>query len=144
MTGGGFFLKKSTINKGEHLFDPKIDMYCEDSELSLRLQKKGWDIIYAPEAIIFHNQTVKTASTYRELKKLIKITWNRFHLFSTITPPKQFCKNYHLYTIGIIKKMGHLGLSPWKKSLAYFTGGFLAVFFLLLFPFWLNRTLSQN
>jgi GT2 family glycosyltransferase len=35
-------------------FDPYFFMYDEDVELSLRLRKLGWKILYVPDAVVYH------------------------------------------------------------------------------------------
>jgi GT2 family glycosyltransferase len=142
MTGGGFFLKRSALREGEELFDPSIYMYCEDTELSLRLRNRGGVIIYAPKATLYHNHAPIKAGSLGELKKLLRITWNRFYVMSRHTPPWDFLVRYPLYIWGIFKKMDYVGLPPKKKLLAYLAGGCLAVPFSFLLPYWLWRCLK--
>jgi GT2 family glycosyltransferase len=137
LTGGGFFLRRSALEEGEALFDPRIQMYCEDTELALRLKKRGGILMYAPTCIIFHCQAAKRARSFGELKKLLKITWNRFYVLSKHFRPREFFKHYPLYVMGIIRKMDHLGLPRSKKFEAYLTGGCLSLVFLSLMPYWL-------
>lgn len=137
LTGGGFFIRRSSLKEKEDLFDPKIHMYCEDTELSLRLRKRGGILMYAPKSIIFHCQAPKKAGSFRDLKKLLKITWNRFYVLSKHSFPMDFLKHYPLYLIGITKKMDHLGLPKSKGFLAYLVGGCLTIPFSSLLPYWL-------
>ena len=137
LTGGGFFLRRSALKEGEELFDPEIQMYCEDTELTLRLKKRGGTIMYAPRSIIFHHQAEKTASSFGELKKLLKITWNRFYVLSKHFRPVEFLEHYPLYLVGIVKKMEYLGLQKPKRGLAYFVGLCVTLPFSILLPYWL-------
>jgi GT2 family glycosyltransferase len=137
LTGGGFFLRRSALREKEDLFDPKIHMYCEDTELSLRLKNRGGILLYAPGAILFHCQAPKKVDSFRELKKLLKITWNRFYALSKHSSPMDFLKRYPLYLLGIAKKMDHLGLSKSSTLMAHFVGGFLTIPFSPLLPYWL-------
>ncbi|MCK5783760.1 MAG: glycosyltransferase family 2 protein, partial [Desulfobacterales bacterium] len=66
MTGGGFFLRREALLEDEDLFDSSIHMYCEDTELSLRLTKRGGKIMYAPKAVIYHNQKKNKISSFNE------------------------------------------------------------------------------
>jgi GT2 family glycosyltransferase len=138
LTGGGFFLRRSALEEGEELFDPAIHMYCEDTELSLRLRKRGGRLMYAPKAILFHSQPAKKTKSFGELKKLLKITWNRFYVLSKYSHPMDFLKHYPLYLAGIVKKMDHLGLPKSKRFQAYLTGVGLTVPFFFLLPYWLS------
>lgn len=143
MTGGGFFLKRSALREGEELFDPDLSMYCEDTELSLRLRNRGGTIMYAPKATLYHNHSPIKAGSLGELKKLFSITWNRFYVMARHHTPWDFFKHYPLYVWGILRKMEYLGLPPKKKPLAYLAGGCLAVPFSLLMPYWLWRSLRR-
>jgi len=51
---GACFLAKSEALKQAGLFDERYFMYLEDTDLCIRLRKKGWKIIYVPKAIIWH------------------------------------------------------------------------------------------
>jgi len=137
LTGGGFFLRRSALLEGEELFIPSISMYCEDTELSLRLKKWGNKLMYAPKSILFHNQVTKKIGSFSELSKLFKITWNRFYVLSSHFPPFNFLKHYPLYVWGIVRKMDYLGLPLSKKILAYLVGGALTISFLTFLPYWL-------
>ncbi len=140
MTGGGFFLRRSALQQGEPLFDPDIHMYCEDTELSLRIRKRGGVILYAPGSIVYHNQKMKKAGSLSELKKLFAITWNRFYVMAKHHTPWSFAGHYLLFLWGIVGKMNYLGLPLHKKAPAYIAAAGVAVPFLLLFPFWLWKS----
>jgi GT2 family glycosyltransferase len=137
MTGGAFFIRRSTIHPGGNLFDPAIDMYCEDTELSLRVRKNGDCILYCPLAVVYHNQAARRGGGLHELLKLLKITRNRFALFARINSPFDFTLRYPLYLAGILLKMSYLGLSFPKNILAYTAGSGVALLFFCLFPYWL-------
>jgi GT2 family glycosyltransferase len=137
LTGGGFFLRRSALIKEDELFNPRIRMYCEDTDLSLRLRKRGGKLMYAPKSILFHNQMTKKAESFSEISKAFKITWNRFYVLSCHFPPLSFLKHYPLYVWGIVRKMDYLGLPSSRKFLAYFAGGFLTIPFFAFLPYWL-------
>ncbi len=144
MSGGGFFVRRSFLLSFDFLFDPGIDMYCEDTELSLRLQRLGGKILYCPGAVVYHNQLPRKASTFDELVKLVRVTRNRFALFARSTPPLTFCLRYPLYLIGIILKMSSLGLPVRKRMGAYVAGTAIAGLFFGLFPCWLIYSLHNK
>lgn len=144
MTGGGFFLKRSALSEGEELFDPSIYMYCEDTELCLRLRNRGGVLMYAPKAILYHNHAPIKASSLGELKKLLRITWTRFYVMAKHQGPWSFLMRYPLYVWGIVKKMDYLGLPQKKKPLAFLAGGGLAVVFVLLLPYWIGQCTASS
>lgn len=144
LSGGGFFLRRSALADGEELFDPRISIYCEDTELSLRLRQRGGKLLFAPKAIMYHNQVAKTADSIGEFKKLVKITWNRFYVMAKRHDPGRFTKQFPWYVAGIIDKMRYLGLPPSKLPLALLVGGGIAIPFFLLYPYWLLCSLGAS
>lgn len=52
-TGACMFLKSSVL-RSIGLFDEKYYLYLEDADLSMRARKAGYEILYAPEAVIWH------------------------------------------------------------------------------------------
>jgi GT2 family glycosyltransferase len=52
-TGACMFLKSKAL-KEVGLFDEKFFMYLEDADLSQRLKKKGWKVLYTPKTKIWH------------------------------------------------------------------------------------------
>ena len=137
LTGGGFFLRRSALGGEELLFDSHIRMYCEDTELSLRLVRQGFKLMYTPKAVLYHNQTIKKGRSFGEVDKLFKITWNRFHVLSRHLSTRDFLRNYPLYLWGIVRKMDYLGLPSQKRIVAYFAGLLLIAAFSVLLPYWL-------
>lgn len=144
MTGGGFFVRMSSISQDNYLFDPEIDMYCEDTELSLRIQKRGGGIVYSPESIIYHNQHPRQARGLGELFKLVKVTFNRFSLFSRIKSPFALVKMYPLLLAGIVRKIAYLGLPTGKEVAAYMVSGGVTLLFFCLFPYWFIVSLRAS
>ena len=53
-TTGACVLLKGKALKDVGLFDEKYFMYLEDADLSQRLKKKGWEVIYTPKTKIWH------------------------------------------------------------------------------------------
>lgn len=137
MSGGGFFIRSSFVRQEGYIFDPDIYMYCEDTELSLRLQRADRLIKYCPQSIIYHNQASLKLSSFEALVKLIGITRNRFAVFARISTPRRFAGQYILLLVGIVKKVEWLGgLSTRDKKKAYLASSGVAFLFFLFFPFW--------
>ena len=53
MTGCAMFLRRSMVEEIGG-FDPRFFMYCEDWELSSRIAKSTWSMMYEPQAVIYH------------------------------------------------------------------------------------------
>ncbi len=48
-------LKEVMLPKGDYeLFDTRFYMYKEDIDLSLRLKKRGWNLMFVPDVVAFH------------------------------------------------------------------------------------------
>jgi len=53
--GAVFACRKSALQaEGRHIFDPDFFLYKEDIELSLRLRKRGWKLLFEPRLIAYH------------------------------------------------------------------------------------------
>ena len=51
---GACVLLKSEALRDTGYFDKRYYMYLEDLELSVRMKKHGWSVVYAPKAIMWH------------------------------------------------------------------------------------------
>lgn len=59
---------KEVLAESGYLFDPDFFMYKEDIDLSLRIRKLGWQIIYHPSITVYHCrgwQTKRSAMSYK-------------------------------------------------------------------------------
>lgn len=61
MCGASCLIKRKTI-KSKYLFDPAYFMYYEDVDLSLKVWKQGYDIVYQPKSIVYHKHRATTNS----------------------------------------------------------------------------------
>ena len=52
-TGAAMFIKSDAIKK-TGMFDEKYYMYLEDADLSIRMKKNGFEVVYIPEARLWH------------------------------------------------------------------------------------------
>lgn len=60
-TGACLLMKKEMLKK-IGLFDEKYFLYYEDADLSVRMIKSGYKILYQPRAILWHNNAGSSAS----------------------------------------------------------------------------------
>ncbi len=58
ISGACFCISKDLFSNLEG-FDPNLFLYCEDTELSVRIQKSGYEILHANNAIVFHDYHFK-------------------------------------------------------------------------------------
>lgn len=59
ITGAAMFIKKEVIDK-IGLLDDRYFLYYEDSDFCVRARNAGYKIIYAPKAIVFHENAKST------------------------------------------------------------------------------------
>lgn len=73
---GGAMLIRRTALRGRPLFSPAFFAYFEDTELSLRLRRDGYELRYCPAAVLYH----KHASTSNEYSPFFRyhVQRNRF------------------------------------------------------------------
>ena len=83
-TGACMLLKRELV-ESIGMFDEKYFLYYEDSDLSLRAKKKGWDIIYVPESIVWHKNAASTGGSGSGLQDYY-ITRNRLLFASRYAP----------------------------------------------------------
>lgn len=57
LSGAAFFVRKEALDR-VGLYDSEMFLYCEDVDLSLRLQLHGYDLGYAEDAVIDHDYSV--------------------------------------------------------------------------------------
>jgi GT2 family glycosyltransferase len=60
-SGGAAFLRKEALEEIGS-FDPALFMYYEDVDVSWRLRLAGYDIRYAPDAVVVHRHAASSAS----------------------------------------------------------------------------------
>lgn len=54
LSGGAMMVRRNALADVGGLFDPAFFMYYEDSDLCMRLRKKGWRLGLAPRAMVLH------------------------------------------------------------------------------------------
>lgn len=69
-------LIKTEVLKKAGLFDEKYFLYYEDGDLSLRIKKSGYKIIYEPKAVVYHNNAGSSGGSGSNLQDYY-ITRNR-------------------------------------------------------------------
>lgn len=66
-TGCCMLVKRDVFEK-VGFFDEKYFLYYEDSDLSMRVRKKGWKIIYTPRAMLWHSNAGSTGGSGSRLQ----------------------------------------------------------------------------
>lgn len=110
-TGASVIIRKEVFEKLGG-FDEKYFMYYEDVDLSLRMQRKGWKIIYEPKSVVYH---IHSGSS-KEWSRLFTYHVEKNHLATLI---KHFPVNTML--TGFTRYIGMLIISilkmiKWRAS----------------------------
>ncbi|PIR59077.1 MAG: hypothetical protein COU69_01660 [Candidatus Pacebacteria bacterium CG10_big_fil_rev_8_21_14_0_10_56_10] len=80
MCGASCLIKRRVIDE-VGFFDESYFMYYEDMDLSFRIWKQGWDIVYCPSSVVYHAHRATTSQ--RNVKFFIELV-ERNHLQFTI------------------------------------------------------------
>lgn len=72
---GSFMLFSSPIYRRLNGFDPRFFMYCEDVDICLRLQQKGFRLVLSPDAQVEHS------GRHASRRQLLHLSW---HLASLV------------------------------------------------------------
>ena len=83
-TGCCMLIKKEVIEK-VGMFDNKYFLYYEDADLSMRVKKKGFKIIYVPKSLIWHKNAGSAGGSGSKLQDYY-ITRNRLLFGSRYAP----------------------------------------------------------
>lgn len=76
-TGACFMAKREVFEK-IGMFDEKFFLYYEDADLSLRVRKAGFKIVFAPKSILYHKNAGSTGGSGSKLQDYF-ITRNRMY-----------------------------------------------------------------
>ncbi len=97
MCGASCLIKRDIIPNNT-LFDPAYFMYYEDVDLSLKVWKSGYDIIYQPKSVVYHKHR---ASTNKQTSAFFISHIDKNHLFFLLThfPLKIFIIQYIMFII---------------------------------------------
>jgi GT2 family glycosyltransferase len=81
MCGASCLIKRSVINSPT-LFDDAYFMYYEDVDLSLKIWRSGYDIIYQPKSVVYHKHR---ATTNKQTSAFFLSNVDKNHLFFLLT-----------------------------------------------------------
>ncbi len=97
MCGASCLIKRKTIDT-TYLFDPAYFMYYEDVDLSLKIWRKGFDIVYQPKSVVYHKHR---ASTNKQTTVFFLSNVEKNHLFFLLThfPLKIFLIQFVIFYI---------------------------------------------
>ncbi|GIK83854.1 MAG: hypothetical protein BroJett025_04760 [Patescibacteria group bacterium] len=113
--GASCLIKREVI--GEQIFDPAYFMYYEDVDLSLKVWRKGYTILYQPKSVVYHKHRATTDQQPTSFflanieKNHLFLLLSHFPLHSFLIKFALFCLKY-LYTkcmVLVFKKTNYYG-----------------------------------
>ena len=81
LSGCAFIIRRQTVSKLGYLFDERLWMYAEDTDLSLRIFSLGQRICASRDAVIYHLHPTNAAVDKRRLRLAAQAIRNRVHAF---------------------------------------------------------------
>ena len=81
LSGCAFIIRRQTVSKLGYLFDERLWMYAEDTDLSLRILSLGQRICASRDAVIYHLHHTPDAIDKRRLRLAAQAIRNRVHVF---------------------------------------------------------------
>ena len=103
LTGCSALVRRAAL-AGEALFDPRLFMYYEELELSLRLRGKGYRIVYNPRSIVHHKgmQSIEQATARPKLVQQYYCNRNRLKILLRYYPPSMLVRNLPLIVLSVL------------------------------------------
>jgi GT2 family glycosyltransferase len=92
LSGASFAIRRSVVEELGYLFDESFQTYCEDTELSLRLESQGYRVGFAPQSVVYHLGSFTTAVSRRNVWKHLILSRNRFLAFYRNSPSSAFLR----------------------------------------------------
>ncbi|MBV9599689.1 MAG: glycosyltransferase family 2 protein [Chloroflexi bacterium] len=102
LTACATVVRRNALN-GEPPFDAKLFMYYEELDLSLRLRGRGYKIMYAPSAVVWHRRggSVKQATQTPVLFTQFYGNRNRVKILSKYYPLRLLIRNLPLILMSL-------------------------------------------
>lgn len=132
VSGGAMIIDRAVLNELGYAFDPDFFAYCEDIDLSLRVNNLGYETVLVPTSIVYHDQSTSSESGKESLRKASLIMKNRYlaHLKNLHT--MEFLLYLPFLMIGAPLKIREFDWSRGRKLGYALASVLLAVYCLIL------------
>jgi GT2 family glycosyltransferase len=119
LSGCAFIIRRETLSKLGYLFDDKIWMYAEDTDLSLRIFNLGQRIGASRDSIIYHLHPTHTKIDRNRLRLAAQAIMNRVHVFFKNMNRLEFMIYLPFLLLGGNFKVLEFSLPPAKKIIYF-------------------------
>jgi GT2 family glycosyltransferase len=132
LSGCAFIIRRKAIKKLGYLFDDRLWMYAEDSDLSLRLHNSGLRIAAARDSIVYHLHRSNPQLTGPRLRLAARAIMNRVFIFSKNMHGWEFIVFLPFLVLGGIFKIREFSLPAQKKAIFFLPFGLFSITCMLL------------
>jgi len=123
IAGGSLLIDSSISDDLKYYFDPTYFIYNEDTDLGLRINNLGYQILFVPTAAAYHQRdpSRRTALNKKGLRMAYLVTRNRFITFYKNMYCGEFLLALPLIFLGSVVKLRTMPMAAGKK-IAYALG----------------------
>jgi hypothetical protein len=115
VSGASVLIDRQLTEELDYIFDSDLFAYCEDSDLGLRINSLGHEIILVPSSILYHDQAMQESSALSILRKANLVVKNRFLVFFKNMNMAEFLLFLPLLLLGAPFKVREFGWACPKK-----------------------------
>lgn len=119
VSGCSFIIHRDTIAELGYLFDQRIWMYAEDTDLSLRILRIGKKLYAARDSVVYHLHDNDSSLSNRSVRKAYGAIQNRVYVYLKNMPPLEFGFYFPLMVLGGGWKLFELQMSTFRKALFF-------------------------
>lgn len=119
IVGGSFLIDSEIIDELKYYFDPSYFIYNEDTDLGLRINNLGYQVLFVPSAFIYHEQhpSRRLGLNGKSLRRAYLVIRNRFITFYKNMYMVEYLLALPLLFMGSFAKINTLELSFIKKTI---------------------------
>ena len=119
VSGCAFIIRRETVEQLGYLFDRNLWMYAEDTDLSLRLLRRGKKLCVVRDSVVFHLHGSDFGHNNDSLKKAYGAIHNRVYVYLKNMHPVEFFFFFPLMILGGGGKLLELNMPHSHKALFF-------------------------
>jgi GT2 family glycosyltransferase len=90
ISGASFIISRGVLSKLGYLFEERMGMYCEDTELALRMGKAGFRLGVVPQSVVYHFSSFSFALHEKNVRKNFLMSRNRILAYWLTSSASEF------------------------------------------------------
>ena len=116
--GAALMFDRTIVDELGYIMDTDFYCYAEDLDCALRINALGYQVLFVPKAVVYHNSAWQVKFDRRSLSKAILSTRNTFLTFYKLSYWHEYVALLPFLIIGNFQKAQQHVFSPWVKWLA--------------------------